>query len=104
MADTFELEIVTPDKLVVKEAGGRIADAWGGWVSGNSSGPRSAHHRIAVGELTYRVGGTTHRMVVCWGFAEVLPERVTILAETCERPSEIDLARRRKQRRALRNV
>jgi len=35
---------------------------------------------------------------VAWGFAEVLPEKVTILAETAERPSEIDVERARKSK------
>jgi len=33
---------------------------------------------------------------VAWGFAEVLPDKVTILAETCERPEDIDVARAQK--------
>ena len=36
------------------------------------------------------------RLAVAWGFAEVLPDKVTILAETAERPSEIDVDRARK--------
>jgi F-type H+-transporting ATPase subunit epsilon len=93
MADTFELEIVTPDKLVVKEAVEELqmpgADGYLGILPGHAP----LITELAVGELTYRAGGTTHRVVVCWGFAEVLPERVTILAETCERPTEINVAR-----------
>jgi F-type H+-transporting ATPase subunit epsilon len=93
MADTFELEIVTPDKLVVKEAVEELqmpgADGYLGILPGHAP----LITELAVGELTYRAGGTTHRVVVCWGFAEVLPERVTILAETCERPNEINVAR-----------
>jgi len=93
MADTFALEIVTPEKRVVKEAVEELqmpgADGYLGILPGHAP----LITELAVGELTYRAGGTTHRMVVCWGFAEVLPERVTILAETCELPSEIDVAR-----------
>jgi F-type H+-transporting ATPase subunit epsilon len=48
---------------------------------------------LAVGEITYRNGPDVHHLSVAWGFAEVLPDRVTILAETCERPEEIDIAR-----------
>jgi F-type H+-transporting ATPase subunit epsilon len=48
---------------------------------------------LAVGEITYRSGGTTHHLAVAWGFAEVLPDKVTILAETAERPQEIDVKR-----------
>jgi F-type H+-transporting ATPase subunit epsilon len=35
-------------------------------------------------------------LAVAWGFAEVLPDKVTILAESAERPSEIDVERARK--------
>ena len=49
-----------------------------------------------VGEITYKSGGATHTLAVAWGFAEVLPDKVTILAETAERPQEIDVARAEK--------
>ena len=48
---------------------------------------------LAVGEISYRKGGQTHYLSVAWGFAEVLPDKVTILAETAERPEEIDVKR-----------
>ena len=51
---------------------------------------------LKVGEITYKSGGTVHTLAVAWGFAEVLPDKVTILAETCERPEEIDADRARK--------
>ena len=47
---------------------------------------------LAVGEITYRKGGQTQHFAVAWGFAEVLPDKVTILAETAERADEIDVA------------
>jgi F-type H+-transporting ATPase subunit epsilon len=48
---------------------------------------------IAVGEIAYRKGTETKRLAVAWGFAEVLQDKVTILAETAERADEIDAAR-----------
>ena len=51
---------------------------------------------LAVGEITFRENSTEQRLAVAWGFAEVLPDKVTILAETAERPSEIDVERARK--------
>jgi F-type H+-transporting ATPase subunit epsilon len=48
---------------------------------------------LGVGEITYRSAGATHHLAVAWGFAEVLPDKVTVLAETCERPNEIDVKR-----------
>ena len=48
---------------------------------------------LAVGEITYRKDSHTHHLSVAWGFAEVLPDKVTILAETAERADEIDSKR-----------
>jgi F-type H+-transporting ATPase subunit epsilon len=93
VADTFQLEIVTPEKLVVNEAVEELQMPGANGYLGILPGHAPLITELAVGELTYRVGSETHRTVVCWGFAEVLPEKVTILAETCERPNEIDVAR-----------
>ena len=49
-----------------------------------------------MGEISYHAGAEEQRLAVAWGFAEVLPDKVTILAETAERPSEIDVERARK--------
>jgi F-type H+-transporting ATPase subunit epsilon len=51
---------------------------------------------LAVGEVKFHAGAEEQRLAVAWGFAEVLPDKVTILAETAERPNEIDVARARK--------
>jgi F-type H+-transporting ATPase subunit epsilon len=48
---------------------------------------------LAPGELSYRNGNQTKRLAVAWGFAEVLQDRVTILAEAAEKAEEIDAAR-----------
>jgi F-type H+-transporting ATPase subunit epsilon len=48
---------------------------------------------LGVGVITYRAGGVTKNLAVAWGFAEVLQDKVTILAETAERPDEVDVAR-----------
>jgi F-type H+-transporting ATPase subunit epsilon len=51
-----------------------------------------------VGEIIYCENSQEFRLAVAWGFAEVLPDKVTILAETAERPSEIDVERARKSK------
>src|ERR1700716_694223 len=71
MADTFQLEIVLP-------------------------GHAPLITELAVGAITFRAGATEQRLAVAWGFAEVLPDKVTILAESAERPSEINVERARK--------
>lgn len=93
MADTFELEIVTPEKLVVRDAAEEIQiPARNGYI-GVLPGHAPLITELNVGEITYRNAGTTAVLSVAWGFAEVLPTKVTILAESAEKPDEIDVAR-----------
>lgn len=47
---------------------------------------------LRIGQLRYRVGNTIHRVVLSWGFAEVLPDRVIVMAERGVLPGEVDLA------------
>jgi F-type H+-transporting ATPase subunit epsilon len=54
---------------------------------------------LKVGELWYRKGGDKHYLSLAFGFAEVLPDRVTILAELAERADELDVARAEAARR-----
>jgi F-type H+-transporting ATPase subunit epsilon len=93
MADTIQLEIVTPDRLLVNEQVEEVE------IPGKSGYlealPQHAPliTELAPGELTYKRGGTVIRLAVSWGFAEVLPDKVTILAQTAERPEEINVQR-----------
>ena len=48
---------------------------------------------LQVGQLSYRRGQETQYLSIAFGFAEVQPDRVTILAQVAERADEIDLAR-----------
>lgn len=96
MPDTFQLEIVTPTRLLVKEAAeeAQIPGATG--YLGILPGHAPLITELGVGEITYKSSGATHTLSVAWGFAEVLPDKVTILAEAAERPQEIDVARAQK--------
>ena len=93
MPDTFQLEIVTPEKLVVKEAVEEAQIPGLNGYLGILPGHAPLITELGVGVITYRAGGTTKTLSVAWGFAEVLQDKVTILAETVERPEEIDVAR-----------
>ena len=53
---------------------------------------------LRIGELRYRVGGNLERLVISWGFAEVLPDRVIVLAERGVLQSEIDPAAAEQER------
>ena len=87
------LEIVTPDRSVVAERVDEVEipafDGYFGVLPGHT--PMLA--MLKVGELWYRKGSEKHYVSIAFGFAEVLPDRVTILAELAERPEEIDVAR-----------
>jgi F-type H+-transporting ATPase subunit epsilon len=48
---------------------------------------------LGAGELWYRIGQETRYFALAYGFAEVQPERVTILAQIAEPAEEIDIAR-----------
>lgn len=93
MADTFQVEIVTPEKLVVRDVAEEMQiPAKNGYI-GVLPGHAPLITELAVGEITYSSNGYTHHLAVAWGFAEVLPDKVTILAETAERADEIDVKR-----------
>jgi F-type H+-transporting ATPase subunit epsilon len=53
---------------------------------------------LKIGELRYRQGNTISRLVISWGFAEVLPDRVIVLAERGFLPTEIDRAEAERDR------
>ncbi len=96
MADTFKLEIVTPEKKVVDTSAEEIQIPGKDGYLGVLPGHAPLITELAVGEITFRGNSSEQRLAVAWGFAEVLPDKVTILAETAERPSEIDVERARK--------
>jgi F-type H+-transporting ATPase subunit epsilon len=96
MADTFQLEIVTPAKLVVKDVAEEAQIPGLNGYLGILPGHAPLITELSVGTITYRSGGADHTLAVAWGFAEVLQDKVTILAETVERPEEIDVERARK--------
>src|SRR6478736_6497270 len=98
MADTFQLEIVTPEKKVVDTAAEEIQIPGKNGYLGVLPGHAPLITELAVGEITFRENATEQHLAVAWGFAEVLPDKVTILAETAERPSEIDIARARESK------
>jgi len=96
MAETFQLEIVTPEKKVVETRAEEIQIPGKNGYLGILAGHAPLITELSVGEITYRENSTEQKLAVAWGFAEVLPDKVTILAETAERPSDIDVDRARK--------
>jgi F-type H+-transporting ATPase subunit epsilon len=99
MADSFQLEIVTPDKMIVRDAAEEMQIPGKDGYLGIMPGHAPLITELSVGEITYRKGASTHHLSVAWGFAEVLPDKVTILAESAERPQEIDVNRAQEEKR-----
>ena len=98
MPETFQLEIVTPEKKVVETAAEEVQIPGKNGYLGVLPGHAPLITELSVGEITFRENSTVQRLAVAWGFAEVLPDKVTILAETAERPAEIDVERARKSK------
>src|SRR5580698_5092923 len=95
MADTFKLEIVTPEKKVVDTTAEEVQIPGKNGYLGVLPGHAPLITELSVGEISFHSQGKEERLAVAWGFAEVLPDKVTILAESAERPAEIDVARAR---------
>ena len=93
MADSFQLEIVTPEKVVVRDRAEAVQIPGRKGYLGILPGHAPLITELGAGEITYLSDGQSHRFAVAWGFAEVLPDRVTVLAETAERADEINVPR-----------
>lgn len=93
LPESFELEIVTPERFVVREEVHEAqVPAKGGYL-GILPGHAPLLSELMVGEVSYRQGAAWSYLAVAWGFVEVLPNRVILLAEFAERAEEIDVAR-----------
>lgn len=93
MAETVQLEIVTPERLVVKVAAQEVLIPGKSGYLGVLPGHAPLITELSVGEIAYCAENQVKRLAVAWGFAEVLPDKVTILAETAEKAEEIDVTR-----------
>jgi F-type H+-transporting ATPase subunit epsilon len=91
--DSLTLEIVTPDHAIAHEQVDEVevpgADGYFGVLPGHT--PMLA--ALQVGVLWYRRGQEKTYLALAFGFAEVMPDRVTILAQVAERAEEIDVSR-----------
>ena len=89
----IQLQIVSADRSLLNETVDEVVipgfDGYFGVLPGHT--PLLAV--LQVGELWYRQGQEKHYVSIAFGFAEVLPDRVTILAQIAEKADEIDLAR-----------
>ena len=95
LPESIQLIVVTPERQLLRESVVEVAVPGLDGQLGILPGHAPLMTELGIGELSYRTSPSSQPVVlaVISGFAEVLADRVTILAETAERAEEIDLAR-----------
>jgi F-type H+-transporting ATPase subunit epsilon len=94
MAENIRIEVVTPEKSVVSDEAQIVVAPGEVGEFGVLTGHTPFMTSLKTGSLYYRDGSGKERYVfVSGGFAEALPDRVTILADSAERRRDIDVDR-----------
>ena len=95
LPESIELIVVTPERQLLRETVVEVTIPGLDGALGILPGHAPLMTELGHGELSYKQGTTSQpiSLAVHRGFAEVLPDRVTVLAETAERAEEIDLSR-----------
>ena len=93
MADRLTLEVATPSRLVVGNSVDEVVAPGSEGYFGVLPGHAPFLTTLGIGELTYRVGHDEHHLAVAGGFAEVRNDKVIVLADSAERPEDIDRGR-----------
>jgi len=98
LPESLELQVVTPLRLLVQEWVDEVQVPGKNGYLGILPGHAPLLSELQLGELSYRQGNRWTYLIVFWGFVEVLPARVAVLAEIAERGEEIDVERAREAR------
>lgn len=95
LPEAIELIVVTPERQLLRETVVEITIPGPEGALGILPGHAPLMTELGIGELSYRTATSPQpiSLAIVRGFAEVLPDRVTLLAETAERAEEIDLNR-----------
>ncbi len=93
LPESIHLEIVTPEKQMFSGSVSSVTLPSSTGYLGILPGHAPLLAELGIGDISYTIGGRTEYMSCSWGFAEVLPERVIVLAQTAEAASEIDINR-----------
>jgi F-type H+-transporting ATPase subunit epsilon len=93
LPDKIELEVVTPARLVLHETVQSVELPGANGYLGILPGHAALITELGIGHLSYQSGAETRYLTVIHGYAEVLPDRVIVLAEMSERAEEIDVSR-----------
>ena len=93
MAGKILLEVVTPEKLLLSQEVDMVIAPGSEGEFGVLPGHCHFLSTLRIGELRYQTGEIWHYMSVLWGFAEVTPTKVTVMAEIAEKAEDIDVGR-----------
>lgn len=93
MKNKILLEVVTAQRMVFSEEVDEVTAPGVEGEFGVLPGHIPFITTLKIGEIMYRQGSAKRYMAVTWGYAEVLPDRVTILSESAQLADEIDIAR-----------
>lgn len=93
LPEHIHLEIVTPEKQLFSGRVDRVTVPSTQGYLGILPGHAPLLAELGIGNISYTRNGQSEMLFCCWGFVEVLPERVIVLAQTAEAASEIDVER-----------
>ncbi|HLZ90938.1 MAG TPA: F0F1 ATP synthase subunit epsilon [Candidatus Acidoferrum sp.] len=94
LPESIELIVVTPERQLLRQTVVEVTLPGADGCLGILPGHAPLITELGIGEMTYRAkAGEAGHLAIISGFAEILGDRVTALAETAERPEEIDVAR-----------
>ena len=95
LPDAIQLVVVTPERQLLRETVVEVEIPGLEGQLGVLPGHAPLMTELGIGALSYKTSASSQPVVIAviQGFAEVLPDRVTVLAETAERAEEIDMAR-----------
>jgi len=92
------LEVVTPEGLLLRDEVDDVVAPGAEGYFGVRPGHTPFFSTLGLGEISYGKDGARGRLTCFWGFCEVLPDRVNILAEAAERAEDIDAERAERAR------
>jgi F-type H+-transporting ATPase subunit epsilon len=93
MPDLLQLEIATPERLLVSEKASEVQLPGKNGYFGVLPGHAALMAELAAGTVSYTSGGASRRLALNGGFAQVLDDHVRVLADSAERAEEIDVPR-----------
>jgi len=93
LPDTIHLEVVTPEKQIFSGSVDALTVPCATGYLGILPGHAPFLAELGIGEISYTTGDRADYIFCSWGFIEVLPDRVVILAQAAEMASDIDIKR-----------